>query len=298
MGQERLRLQINRFIPVITHSANLSDPRMMRKTGTSHSPPLVPKFPFGNDRLCAISLLHLPLADRLPKTHLDAQNAPVKVKSLEDIFRALQDAKARYLVVGGLAVIAHGYVRLTKDLDLVLDFSPDSLPRALEALESLGYHPMIPVSIRDFANPELRRDWAENQNMTVISDRYPDVTIDILCQEPFIFEAEYAAAEWKHIAPYIQVHFVKVETLIALKAKAYAELDLVDIGMLQKLQINEPSEPWPCDWDSHELAQLRRDASRTFRQNLEWLEETTEFAHRFAAAPWLPAPGAATPKTK
>ena len=57
----------------------------------------------------------------------------VKLKSLEDIFRALQEAEARYLVVGGLAVIAHGYVRLTKDIDLVLDLSSEALPRALNA---------------------------------------------------------------------------------------------------------------------------------------------------------------------
>lgn len=46
------------------------------------------------------------------------------------------------------------------------------------------------------------------------------------------------------------------------------------------MKVNEPSEPWPCDWDSHELAQLRRDASRSFREKLIWLEETTEFVKR------------------
>jgi hypothetical protein len=50
------------------------------------------------------------------------------------------------------------------------------------------------------------------------------------------------------------------------------------------MKVNEPSEPWPCDWDGHELAQLRRDASRTFRQKLIWLEETTEFVKKLQAA--------------
>src|ERR1700742_2494656 len=102
---------------------------------------------------------------------------PMKVTSLEAIFRALNEAKARYLVVGGVAVIAHGYVRLTKDLDLVLDLSTEFLRRSLFALQGLGYRPMIPAPLLDFADPELRRDWTENRNMKVLnlhSDLYPD----------------------------------------------------------------------------------------------------------------------------
>ena len=83
----------------------------------------------------------------------------MKVSSLEAIFRALEKAEGRYLVVGGLAVIAHGYVRLTQDLDLVLDLEPSSLNRALQALESLGYRPRVPVALSDFGNPELGKDW-------------------------------------------------------------------------------------------------------------------------------------------
>ena len=51
------------------------------------------------------------------------------------------------------------------------------------------------------------------------------------------------------------------------------------------MKINEPSNPWPCDWEGHELQQLRRGAGRSFRENLIWLEETTEFAKRLQAAP-------------
>ncbi len=41
--------------------------------------------------------------------------------SLERIFRALAEAGVRYLVAGGLAVVAHGYVRFTNAVELVLD---------------------------------------------------------------------------------------------------------------------------------------------------------------------------------
>jgi len=162
----------------------------------------------------------------------------VKLSSLEAIFRALQEAQARYLVVGGVAVIAHGYRRFTEDLDLVLDLSPDTLSRALTALESLGYRPIIPVAIRDFANPELRRDWTENRNMQVfslVSDQHPDVTIDIFTKEPFAFDREYALAEVKELASNASAFVVSVSTLIALKLEANRDRDRDDIEKLRKL---------------------------------------------------------------
>ncbi len=48
---------------------------------------------------------------------------------------------------------------------------------------------------------------------------------------------------------------------------------------------DESSQKWPCDWADAELAQLKRDAACSFRDNLIWLEEMTEFAERFAKAP-------------
>jgi hypothetical protein len=44
------------------------------------------------------------------------------------------------------------------------------------------------------------------------------------------------------------------------------------------------SEAWPCDWESHRIAQLRRSAARSFRDKLIWLEETTEFVKKLQAA--------------
>jgi hypothetical protein len=162
----------------------------------------------------------------------------VKVASLEAIFRALQEAHARYLVVGGVAVIAHGYVRLTKDLDLVLDLSTESLRQSLRALQSLDYRPVIPVPLLDFADPDLRHDWTENRNMKVLnlfSDRYPDVVIDVFVKEPFPFDVEYARAEAKEVAPNVRARVVSIPALISLKKEADRSQDRTDIEKLQKL---------------------------------------------------------------
>jgi hypothetical protein len=44
----------------------------------------------------------------------------------------------------------------------------------------------------------------------------------------------------------------------------------------------EPSEAWEHGGEAAELIQLRRDAACSFRDNLIWLEEMTEFKKQFA----------------
>ena len=44
----------------------------------------------------------------------------MKVASVEAIVRTLDEHDVRFLIVGGIAVNAHGYGRTTFDLDLVI----------------------------------------------------------------------------------------------------------------------------------------------------------------------------------
>jgi len=62
----------------------------------------------------------------------------MEVRSVETIFSALNAADVKYLVVGGLAVNAYGYERLTRDVDLVIGLEPENIIRGLRALLGLG----------------------------------------------------------------------------------------------------------------------------------------------------------------
>ncbi len=58
----------------------------------------------------------------------------------EELFRildALESAAVPYALCGGLAVVLHGYPRLTKDIDLLIEEC--ALQRAREALDPTGY---------------------------------------------------------------------------------------------------------------------------------------------------------------
>lgn len=57
---------------------------------------------------------------------------------LRSLLAVLNDHDVSFVVIGGVAVGAHGYVRGTEDLDLVPDPDPANLERLTAALEELG----------------------------------------------------------------------------------------------------------------------------------------------------------------
>jgi hypothetical protein len=113
------------------------------------------------------------------------------VRRFEPVLKALNDVDVRFLVVGGVAVVLHGYLRTTADLDLVVELSPDNLGRALDALEKSGFRPRPPVPLRLFADPETRRSWIETKHMEVFSLWHADLPgfeVDLFVEEPFDFD--------------------------------------------------------------------------------------------------------------
>lgn len=51
----------------------------------------------------------------------------------------LNRAKAKYLVIGGVACILHGYGRATEDIDILIERTEANAARVLKALTTLGY---------------------------------------------------------------------------------------------------------------------------------------------------------------
>lgn len=160
----------------------------------------------------------------------------MKLASFEAIVRALNEAGVRYLVAGGLAVNAHGYLRFTKDADFVIQLIPDNIKRAFEALGALGYKPLAPVTPEQFANRATRESWMRDKGMEVLqlwSDRHRETSIDIFVHEPFPFDEEYAKALIKPLYETIEVRFVSIPTLIKMKERAAREQDRIDIEHLR-----------------------------------------------------------------
>lgn len=162
----------------------------------------------------------------------------MNLTSIIRIAEALDEADVPFLVVGGVAVAAHGYGRSTQDLDLVVRLEPATVRRAFRALSSLGYNPVVPVTADEFADRRRREKLVADKGMTVLhfhSDRQPETPIDLFASEPFDFPSEYEAALVEQLAPERRLRILRLGTLIRLKRQAARPQDLADVAELLRI---------------------------------------------------------------
>ena len=138
-------------------------------------------------------------------------------------------------MVGGLAVVADGHVRLTVDVDLVLQLSPENLQRALAVLVELGYQSAVPVDLVALGDPETRERLAVEKNMMVLWFR-PEVhrwePVDVFVQEPFPFDEVHGRVTWKDFGGGVRVPIVPKDVLATMKRAAGRPKDLDDLNQL------------------------------------------------------------------
>ena len=167
-------------------------------------------------------------------------------REVQQIVEALNNAHVRYVVAGGLAVIAHGYMRLTMDIDLVIDLDRDNLLRGLAALEKVGYKPRLPVKSEQFADAKTRESWIKDKNMTVFPLWNPSdvsgIMVDIFVKCPFDFADEYGKAKWVEMDNGQSVPFVGLDCLLKMKMASARPRDLVDIEYLERARNEEPED--------------------------------------------------------
>ena len=160
----------------------------------------------------------------------------MKLASFAALVSALHQAGVRYLIAGGLAVNAHGYLRFTKDVDVVVQLVPGNIERAFAVLGDLGYRPLVPVTAAQFADAPTREKWIRDKGMQVLqfwSDVHRETPVDMFVHEPFEFENEYRRSLAKPLGR-IEVRFVTIPTLIRMKQAADRQQDRIDIEYLRK----------------------------------------------------------------
>ena len=162
----------------------------------------------------------------------------MELRSVESIVSALNQAAVRYVIVGGLAVNAHGFVRMTRDVDLVIELKEDNILRGLQALFSIGYQMAMPASPAEFANADVRQRWRTERNMIVLklwSDAHQRTPIDIFVYEPFDFAAEWSKLAQLELGEGLTAPVVSLESLLRMKREAARPQDLLDIQELTRL---------------------------------------------------------------
>ncbi len=155
----------------------------------------------------------------------------------EPIFRVLDDAGVRYVAVGGVAVVLHGYARLTTDLDLAVDLAPAPAAAAVRALGSIGLQPRLPVEADDFADPDARQRWIDEKGMAVFSmwdPSDPTRAVDLFVVEPIDFESLWARSSVVDLET-TRARIASIPDLIRMKELSDRPLDRDDIDALRTI---------------------------------------------------------------
>jgi len=156
----------------------------------------------------------------------------------EEVFRKLGEKKIRYAVVGGIALVLHGVVRFTADLDLIIELSADNLTKFISAMNELGYKPKLPVKAEDFADPVTRERWIAEKGMKVFTFYHPErqlSQVDIFVSELLKFDEIEKELVWIK-ARDVAIPVVSFTHLKMLKRIAGRPQDIADIEALEELE--------------------------------------------------------------
>ncbi len=139
-----------------------------------------------------------------------------------EFLEAFNYHKVRYLLVGGYAVILHGYARTTGDMDIWVDRTPDNYLRITHAFQTFKM-PVFDMSLNNFMASE---------KFEVFRFGRKPVAIDIMIQmAQFNFDQCYLRSKWFEDAGLL-IPVVHLNDLIAAKKIAGRAKDLDDIEHL------------------------------------------------------------------
>lgn len=156
----------------------------------------------------------------------------------EPIFQILNAAGARYVVVGGLATLLHGYARLTADVDLAVDLAPEEVRKTIRALGEKGFRPQVPVSAERFADPAVREEWFAEKHMrafSLVDPTNPMRVVDLLLKPEVPFD-ELLARSQEALVGTTKVRIASLDDLILLKRHAGRPQDLTDLEQLEAIR--------------------------------------------------------------
>lgn len=152
-----------------------------------------------------------------------------------EVLTTLRRHDVDFVVIGGFSLAAHGFVRGTKDLDLVPAPDPENLSRMLDALRELRAEPL---ALGDFGADELlplTLESLESGGNWLLCTRFG--RLDVMQDVPGL--PDYARLRDAAVLPEgaalpVGVRFAGLDDLIALKRAAGRPQDLIDIAELER----------------------------------------------------------------
>ncbi|HEY2953284.1 MAG TPA: hypothetical protein VGK40_11905 [Verrucomicrobiae bacterium] len=141
---------------------------------------------------------------------------------------------ARYVVVGGFAIIQHGFQRFTQDIDLLIETTPENEARVIQAL----------LIFPDQAAAQIKPGDVGEYGVIRVGD---EVLVDLMKSGCGVSYAEAAADVMVAEVDGVRIPFASAATMWRMK-KTIREKDIPDRLFLRELLTSqgvqiEPSEP-------------------------------------------------------
>jgi hypothetical protein len=153
-----------------------------------------------------------------------------------DMLRLLGDHGVDFVVIGGFAVQFHGYVRATKDIDIVPDPSRENMDRLWDALQTVNPEQL---DIGDFRPEEMPFEFTRENLATSGGNWRLRTDLGILDVMQWVEGVEsyeeLRAGAVEDTPPEVghAVAFAGFEDLITMKQEAGRDQDRIDITSLR-----------------------------------------------------------------
>ncbi len=153
-----------------------------------------------------------------------------------DVMHRFSEKKIQHVIIGGFAAIAHGVVRVTMDLDLVITLDRKDLLSAWEVLHELGFMIRQPIRKEEFIDPDKLISLAREKDAKAISfihSKQPYLVVDLLIENQFQMADKDIV--WLNLFGR-KCPVASIEKLLKLKKMAGRPKDLEDIRELKKIK--------------------------------------------------------------
>lgn len=140
----------------------------------------------------------------------------------EDLIKLLNEKRAEYIVIGAQACAAHGYVRATSDLDILIRPDEKNIEKVRAALEAFGFDTQD-ASLDDFQTKKVlfRQYWLD---------------VDIHPKAKGVETEQALANKIPGMFEDVSTHYPSLDDLIRMKKAAGRPQDIEDLRHLEEIK--------------------------------------------------------------
>ncbi|MFH1360410.1 MAG: hypothetical protein ABIJ41_05155 [Candidatus Omnitrophota bacterium] len=138
----------------------------------------------------------------------------------KDLLALLNKHQVKYLIVGGYALAFHGAPRMTGDLDLLVEASPNNAQKILKALSEFGFG-NVGLNTNDFVQPKK-----------AIQLGIPPVRVDILTSLSGVSWAQAYTSKEQGKYGDVSVFYISRELFLSNKRAIGRKKDEADVEAL------------------------------------------------------------------